>query len=200
MGTTTFFDIVASFITFGLLMLASFRLNQSSTENTSAYYANYMLQTNMLTLTLMLETDLRDIGKSYTRTNANPTPIRTAATNEFSFMVGPDQIDWIVSGPIGSGPNPAFCYVNRNVNGVPFRMNLGVVRMTFKYWNITSATDSMQAPVAQTNYTLIGPVDVSIQLESQYKQTQEYMKDVSEYEMYWRQIRSVARSTLVQNQ
>jgi len=202
MGNTVFLDIIGSFITFGLLLLATFRLNAGAAESSSAYYANYMLQTNMLTLTLMLETDLRDIGKNYTRTVANPTPIRTATFNEFSFYVGPNLIDWQVGYPaeLSSTQNPNDRYVRRNVNGTEFKMNLGVTNMTFKYWNITSPTDSMTTPVAQTNYSLIGPVDVSIQLESPFKRAQQYMNDTSQYEMYWRQIRSVARSTLVQLQ
>ena len=70
MGSSTWLDIIGSMTTFGLLLLIALRLNAGSNENTSAYYANYMLQTNMLTLTVMLETDLRDIGKNYTRTNS----------------------------------------------------------------------------------------------------------------------------------
>lgn len=202
MGSSGLLDIIGSFTTFGLLMLAMFRLNAGSTESTNAYYANYMLQTNMLTLTLMLETDLRDIGKNYTRTNSDPTPIRTAATNELSFMIGPDLIDWKVGDPseLTATPNPLDRYVRRNVNGVEHILNLGVTNMTFKYWKIDSPTDSLPAPVAQTDYSVIGPVDVSIQIESQYKRTQQYMNDTSEYEMYWRQIRSVARSTMIQSQ
>jgi hypothetical protein len=202
MGSSTWLDIIGSMTTFGLLLLISLRLNASSTESTSAYYANYMLQTNMLTLTLMLETDLRDIGKNYPRTVANPTPIRTATPNQFSFMIGTDQIDWVVGLPseLLSTPNPYDRYVRRNVNSVDHIMNLGVTRMTFKYWNVSSPTDSLTTPVDQTNFSLIGPVDVSIQLESPYKRAQQYMNDTTQYEMYWRQIRSVARSTLFQLQ
>jgi hypothetical protein len=202
MGSTTLLDIIGSMTTFGLLLLITLRLNASSNESTSAYYANYMLQTNMLTLTVMLETDLRDIGQNYTRTNDNPTPIRTATGNEFSFVIGPNLIDWIVGDPseVNSTQNPNIRYVRRNINGVQHIINLGVTKMIFKYWNITSATDSLTTPVSQTNFSFIGPVDVSIQLESQYKMKQQYMSDTSEYEIYWRQIRSVARSTLTQMQ
>ena len=202
MGSSTWLDIIGSMTTFGLLLLMALRLNASSNESSSAYNANYMLQTNMLNLTVMLETDLRDIGKGYIRTIPDPTPLKIAATNQFSFMIGTDRIDWIVGDPseIPETPNPNDRYVYRNVNGVIHKINLGVTKMTFKYWNISSPTDSLTSPVAQTNLTLIGPVDVSIQLESQYKMTQQYMMDTSQYEMYWRQIRSVARSTLFQLQ
>jgi len=201
-GSTGLLDIIGSFTTFGLLMLAMFRLNAGSNESTNAYYANYMLQTNMLTLTLMLETDLRDMGKNVPRSDAQPTAIVTAATNELSFYIGPDLIDWKVGDPseIPSTPNPLDRYVRRNINGIEHILNLGVTNMTFKYWRIDSPTDSIPAPVAQSNFSLIGPVDVSIQIESQYKRPQQYMNDTSTYEMYWRQIRSIARSTLVQSQ
>ena len=202
MGSSIWLDIIGSMTTFGLLLLMALRLNASSNESTSAYNANYMLQTSMLNLTVMLETDLRNIGKNYTRTNADPTPLRIAASNEISFMIGPNLIDWKVGDPseIPETPNPNDRYVYRNVNGVTNRINLGVTKMTFKYWNVASSTDSLTTPVAQTNLTLIGPVDVSIQLESPYKMTQQYMMDTTQYEMYWRQIRSVARSTLFQMQ
>jgi hypothetical protein len=202
MGQSVLLDSIGSLLVFGMLMLAINRLNAGSAESTNAYYANYMLQTNMLTLTLMLETDLRDIGKNYTRTNTNPTPIITATSTEFSFWDGANSIDWIVGDPseLSSTPNPNDRYVYRNVNGATFRMNLGVTNMKFKYWIIDSPTDSMPTPIDPTNFSRIGPVDVTIQIESQYKTTQQYMNDTSTYEMYWRQIRSVARYTLVQSQ
>ena len=202
MGQSVLLDTIGSLMIFGLLMLAIIRLNAGSAESTNAYYANYMLQTNMLTLTLMLENDLRDIGRNYTRTNTDPTPIRTATNSELSFMIVPNLIDWIVGNPseMSSTPNPNDRYVYRNVNGTTFKMNLGVTNMRFKYWKIDSPTDSLPAPIDPTNFALIGPVDVTIQIESQYKKTQQYMNDTSTYEMYWRQIRSIARSTLVQSQ
>ena len=112
---------------------------QASNESTGAYYDNYMLQTNMLTITLMLETDLRDIGKYYTRTNTAPTPIRTAKQNEFSFIVNGNTIDWIVGDTIeyNSKINPHLRYLRRNVNGVEHKMDLGLTKMVFKYWYIT---------------------------------------------------------------
>jgi hypothetical protein len=206
MGSSVWLDIVGSTTTFGLLLLIALRVNAGSNESTGAYYDNYMLQTNMLTLTLMLETDLRDIGKSYTRTNTDPTPIRTATPKEFSFMIGTDLIDWIVGDTIeyNSQVNPHLRYIRRNVNGVEHKMDVGLTKMTFKYWNLGSATDTLRSTVSQDSFSLIGPVDVTIQLESPYKLMQQvglsYMQDTTLYEIYWRQIRSVARSTLVQSQ
>jgi hypothetical protein len=206
MGSSMWFDIIGSMTTFGLLVLVALRLNAASNESTGAYYDNYMLQTNMLTLTLMLESDLRDIGKYYTRTNSAPTPIVTATQKEFSFIVNGKTIDWVVGDTIeyNSIINPHLRYLYRNVNGVVHRMDLGVTKMTFTYWYITDATTTLPSTVPQTSFSLIGPVDVSIQLESPYRLRQKdslsYTMDTTQYEIYWRQIRSVARSTLVQSQ
>jgi len=206
MGSSVWLDIVGSTTTFGLLLLIALRLNAGSNESTGAYYDNYMLQTNMLTLTLMLETDLRDIGKGYNRINSDPTPIRIATPKEFSFMINGNTIDWIVGDTIeyNSQVNPHLRYIRRNVNGVEHKIDVGLTKMSFKYWNIASATDTLCSTVSQDSFSLIGPVDVTIQLESPYKLMQKvglsYTQDTTLYEIYWRQIRSVARSTLIQSQ
>jgi hypothetical protein len=165
-----------------------------------------MLQNNMLTLTIMLETDLREIGKNYNRLNSAPTPIITAKQNEFSFIIDGNTIDWIVGDTIeyNSTVNPHLRYLRRNINGVEHKMDLGCTKMTFRYLNITDPTTELTPPVDQANFSYIGPVDVTVQLESPYKLLQKdslsYTRDTTLYEIYWRQIRSVARSTLVQTQ
>jgi hypothetical protein len=204
MGSTTILDIIGSTVTFGILLIIALRLNASAGESTSAYYASYMLQTNMLTLTTLLEDDLKHVGAWYAPIITDPTAIRVAAANEFSFIRDSDGklIDWRVgdSTEVNSPTNPHLRYVYRNVNGVQNRFNLGVTKMTFTYWYIVDPTVVVPGglPIAKASFGNIGPIDISIVLESPYKRTQQYMMDTSEYEMYWRQIRSVARTTLVQ--
>ena len=55
MGTSVMLDILGSLSTFGLLMLAVLRLNAAAGENSYAYNQNYILQRNMVVLTVMLE-------------------------------------------------------------------------------------------------------------------------------------------------
>jgi hypothetical protein len=205
MGSSSLLDIIGSITTFGLPLLCALRLNASASESSNAYYANYMLQTNMTTLTVMLENDLKQLGSYYTPTVTNPTAIVSAKSDEFSFWKGSELIAWKVGPPSelnspspGWTPNPYDCYLYRNVNGVVRRMNLGVTRMTFTYWNIADPTIVVTPPVPVSGFGNIGPIDVTIVLQSPYKMTQQYMNDTSQYEMYWRQIRSVARTTLVQ--
>jgi hypothetical protein len=201
MGSTTILDILGSTITFGLLLLMSLRLNANASESNSTFYANYMLQSNMLTLTVMLEDDLKHVGSWYAPTVADPTAIRIATSNEFSFFRNGVLVDWRVGDPSEipetSNPNDRYIYRTEN-NGVPNKLNLGATSMSFVYWNISDPTIQEYSPVPHSRYGNIGPIDISIQLESPYKRTQQYTNDTSQYEMYWRQIRSVARSTLVQ--
>jgi hypothetical protein len=201
MGSTTILDILGSTITFGLLLIISLRLNASASESNSTYYANYMLQSNMLTLTVMLEDDLKHVGSWYAPTVADPTAIRVAASNEFSFFRNGVLVDWRVGDPSEipetQNPNDRYIYRTEN-NGVPNKLNLGATLMTFTYWNISDPTIIEPAPVPHSRFGNIGPIDISIQLESPYKRTQQYTNDTSRYEMSWRQIRSIARSTLVQ--
>jgi hypothetical protein len=200
MGTSTILDILGSLTTFGFLLLIALGLNANASEKNTEYFASYMLQSNMLTLTLMLEDDLKHIGAYYTQTVADPTAIRVANSNEFSFYRNGDLIDYVVGTPLGTGQYPNSRYVYRNVNGTQNMMNLGVINMTFTYWDISDPTIKRSVPVAHANFGNIGPIDISIQMESPYKRKPDYSNpaDTSEYEMYWRQIRSIARTSLVQ--
>jgi hypothetical protein len=40
----------------------------------------------------------------------------------------------------------------------------------------------------------IGPIEVAIRLESSFRMEQEYMDDTTQYEMLWRQIRTISRN------
>ncbi|MGD0589847.1 MAG: hypothetical protein ABSA44_03475 [Bacteroidota bacterium] len=200
MGTSTLLDILGSLTTFGFLLLIALGLNANASEKNTEYFASYLLQSNMITLTVMLEDDLKHIGQNYTPTVANPTAIMTADSLEFSFYRNGDLIDYVVGAPLGIGQYPNSRYVYRNVNGTQNLMNLGVIHMTFTYWDIADPTIKRYPPVPQANFGNIGPIDISIQMESPYKRKPDYSNaaDTSEYEMYWRQIRSIARTTLVQ--
>jgi hypothetical protein len=199
MGTSTILDVIGSIIIFGVLLLMSLRLNASASEYNNAYNANYLLQRNMIVLTVILEQDLKSVGLNVP---LNVPAVLVADTKEFRFMKGADVIDYIVgdSTELASTDNPRDRYLYRNVNGVVNRMNLGVTNLAFIYWRIDDPTIQLATPVAVTGN--IGPIDVSITLESPYKLAQadnlSYMQDNSQYIMFWRQIRSIARRTQVQ--
>jgi hypothetical protein len=209
MGTSSILDIIGSVFVFGLLFLMVIRLNQSASENSAAYAADYMLQRNMATLTVMLEQDLKRVGLNSNATATGIPPILVAQPNRFQFLtdtsgstvpgaVAADIVEWRVGNPseIPETENPFDCYLYRTVNGVTTRMNLGVTDFRFKYYSIMNSTDSLLFPIVTLGN--IGPIDVTIRLQSPFKANQEYMDDASHYVMLWRQIRSVSRNSTLQ--
>jgi hypothetical protein len=209
MGSSSMLDIIGSIFIFGLLFLMVIRLNQSASENSMAYSADYMLQRNMTVLTVMLEEDLKRVGLNSNATLTGIPPIQVADSNRFRFLtdlsgsivpgaVATDIIEYRV-GPTSEVPqtqNPNDRLLHRTVNGVDRSMNLGVTDFRFRYFSIMNSTDSLTFPIA--NLGNIGPIDVTIRLESPFKARQEYMMDTSHYEMFWRQIRSVSRNSTLQ--
>jgi hypothetical protein len=218
MGNSYILDIIGSFSTFGLLMLAALRLNTGASENSFAYNQNYLLQRNMVVLTVMLEQDINHVGVQ----SGDPYGgIAYADSNDFQFYGDvtndgiPDSVEWRVGKPseLPETQNIRDCYVYRRVNGVTTKMNLGVTQFKFRYWKIIDPTDSVVPlpivhPTAATYSATgvstgnIGPIDVSIMLESPYRLKQEYTQsnDTSDYQMVWRQLRSVSRNTSIQFQ
>ncbi len=209
MGTSSILDTIGSFLVFGLLFLIVIRLNQSAHENSDAYSADYMLQRNMATLTVMLEQDLKRVGLNSNATLTATPPIQVAKADTFQFLtdlsgsttpgaVAADIVRWWVGNPseIPETANPNDCYVYRAVNGVATKMNLGVTQFSFRYYDIMDPTNTLAFPIA--NLGNIGPIDVTLKLESPYQAKQDYMMDTSNYVMLWRQIRSISRNSILQ--
>jgi hypothetical protein len=208
MGTTTLLDIIGSVSTFGLLLLATLRLNASASENNYAYNQNYLLQRNMVVLTVLLEDDLKHVGAGVNDVNGG---VQYADTNELrfrSFLPGnttttPNTVAWkYETTKPPNTPNPNIRYLSRTLDGVKTMMNLGVTEFTFHFWNVANPNTPVATPVSALTSPNpcgnIGPVSVSIRLESFYKMKQQYTNDTSQYDMVWRQIRSISRNNSVQ--
>jgi hypothetical protein len=220
MGTSTILDILGSLTTFGLLLIATLELNANASESNYAYTQSYLLQRNMVVLTTMLEDDLKHVGSGVSLIDPTITygGIQRADTADLIFLtVLPgsnvvNTVEWRfesgLAGPYITPPmNTNIHYLNRIVDGVPNRMNLGVTRFTINYWNVYDPTSPIIIPPVITpssvpNTGNIGPVSVLIRLESAFKMKQEYTSDTvrgsSQYEMVWRQIRSVSRNNSIQ--
>jgi hypothetical protein len=203
MGSTVMLDILGSLTTFGLLLLAVLRLNGASSENSYAYNQNYLLQRNMVVLTVMLEDDLKHVGAGIYDSDGG---IQYADTADLIFRtILPNTtyistIEWKLGALVGTTVNPNIRYLSRIVNGAENKMNLGVTQFAFQYWSVYDPNTRLTTPISTTaNGTgNIGPVSISIRLESPYKMKQLYMNDTSQYDMVWRQIRSVSRNNSIQ--
>lgn len=207
MGHTTLLDIIGSMVVGGILFIMAFRLNASASESSSAYLANYLLQRNMMGLTVMIEDDLKRVGLNNGNQNGG---ILTATSNRFRFQtdlqnVGATDVVEYFTGPtseLSSTQNPRDFYLYRRVNDDTVRMNFGLTKFEFQYYNIADPTLALLFPI--TAFGNIGPIDITIKLESPfavYKESaiqQDYMNDTTQYEMFWRQIRTVSRNTRLQ--
>jgi hypothetical protein len=159
----------------------------------------------MVVLTVMLESDLKHVGAQVYDDDGG---IQLADTTDLLFrgiMQGGNKIDtveWKLGGLVGTTPNPNIRYLSRIVNGVERKMNLGVTQFNFHYWSIIDANTKLPTPIVSGalggGTGNIGPISVYIRLESPYKMKQTYMNDTSQYDMVWRQIRTVSRNNSVQ--
>jgi hypothetical protein len=179
------------------------RLNGNASENSYAYNQNYLLQRNMVVLTVMLEDDLKHVGAGVYDQDGG---VILADTNDLKFRAdlpptgSIDTIEWKLGAKVPGSTNPNICYLSRIVNGKENKMNLGVTQFTFHYWRVDNPNTAVATPVttAGDGTGNIGPVSVSIRLESPYKMKQQYMNDTSQYDMVWRQLRSISRNNSIQ--
>jgi hypothetical protein len=212
MGSSTILDIISSTMTFGLLMLAILRINNSNSESNYAYNQNYLLQRNMVVLTAMLEDDLKHVGAGV---YDDAGGVQYADVNDLRFRTMlnrgqtiPNNIEWKYESDTTGIPkgitNPRIHYLDRIVDGVTQRMNLGVTSFAITYWSIMDPDSAMTTPIVATTPPAanpcgnIGPVSVSVRLESPFKATYLNPTDSVQYYMLWRQIRSISRNNSIQ--
>jgi hypothetical protein len=197
MGNTTLLDILGSTIIGGILFLTALRLNANAVENSTAYYANYLLQSNLVNLIVLLEDDFKRIGYCKIASNI-PEPAKaiiTADSSTFAFLtdnsnVGKvDTIQYSI-GPtseLAATPNPRDRYLYRKLNNkAPDKWNLGVTVFNFKYYSYDT---EIPLPYGTFQPSQAGLIDLSVQLESPAPMKQDYMQDTSQYQVFWRQIR-----------
>jgi hypothetical protein len=209
MGITYLLDIIGSTLTFGLLVLATLRMNANASENNYAFNQSYLLQRNMVVLTVLMEDDLRHVGSGVYDADGGVELADTSDLRFRTFLPGntsgvANRIEWRLetTGPPGI-TNPNIRYISRTVDGVQKLINLGVTRFNMQYWNVTDPTVLLTTPMVNTTIPNpcgnIGPISVTIQLESAYKMKLNYTSDTtSQYEMVWRQLRSISRNNSVQ--
>jgi hypothetical protein len=207
MGNTTLLDIIGSITTFGFLLLTVLRLNASASESAFGLNSNYLLQRNMVALTVMLEDDLKHVGAGVYDQYGG---ISLADTSHLTFRevfpgnTVPTTVEWNLEPTAPPGlQNTRIRYISRTVGGVTTMMNFGVTQFLLRYYRVDAANTEIVPPVGgivPNNTGNIGPISVTIRLESPYRPKAEYLAstDTSSYLMVWRQIRSVSRNNQIQ--
>jgi hypothetical protein len=135
------------------------------------------------------------------------SPIIIADSEDFCFQGDLtndgiiDQVEYFV-GPaseLPETPNPKDRYLTRIENGASIKMNLGVTKFIFKYYNISDPTAELKPlPVTGTARGNIGPIEIQIELGSPFILKQEYASDSSQYQMLWKQMRMISRNSTLQ--
>jgi len=201
-GSSTILDIIGSFVTFGVLFLMALRLNASTSESSSAYYENYLLQSNLTTIVTILEDDFSKIGYCADPSKINPASLamRYADTSRIRFWTDidnngtVDSIEYYI-GPLSElsdTPNPRDRYLYRKINNQdPYRIYVGLTQFRFQY---RRPDDEQIIPFPITNPQTIGLIELSIALESASPRKQEYMQDSSQYQIFWKQIRLTSKN------
>jgi hypothetical protein len=204
MGTSSLLDIIGSIVVGGMLLIMALNLNATAQEYSAAYYANYLLQSNLLTLVVMIEDDFKHIGycknpkllpAGSAIVDAESTKIvykadyyNTGAVNTVSYWAGPTS-------ELTSTDNPSDFYLYKQIDAAtPTQWNLGLTQFKLRYWDNAGTPDQMTYANALANPGTIRVTDLSIRLESPFKNKQQYMLDTNEYQLYWRELRMTSQA------
>lgn len=206
MGSSTLLDIIGSIFIGGILLIMALRLNATAQEYSSAYYSSYLLQSNLLTAVVMIEDDIKHIGycknpgllntgsaildAESTKISYQTDYYDIGAVNTVTYWAGTNA-DFMADFPKATTPNMFYLYKQID-NQTPVKWNLGMTQFKLAYWNNYDTPDSMHFPI--TDLGAIKITDVSIRLESPFKEQQQYMMDKSEYQLYWRELRMTSRA------
>jgi hypothetical protein len=201
MGSASMLDIIGSFFVGGMLLLIGLRLNAQANEARAVYASSYILQQNITTVIDILEFDFRKIGycKDWRKIPDPSKSIRIADSNKVRFWADYnndgvlDSITYYLGSPseLSDTPNPRDCYLYRQINNsTPSKMNLGLTRLAFKYFD--AENDSIPFPI--TNPRIVYYMQVEVSVETAVPYQQEYMNDPSQYQVFWKQIRLVTKN------
>jgi len=185
------------------------RLSAEAEEAAIMHLSNFLLQRNMVVVSAIIENDLKNMGfnnirqEGYNKATGSSF-ILFADSNGISFKTdltpddGPNEdiITYKEGDLVQYTENPRDRYLERIVNGKRELLNVGLTELRFAYYDVSEPTKKLNFPI--TSPGNIGPIEVSIKLETPDRMHPEYSVDTSQYEMYWRQFRIMARRLLLQ--
>jgi hypothetical protein len=203
MGFNTIFDIIGSIFIAGTLLIIVLNLQGDISQMTFTYGNDLIVQSNMTTITKLLETDFRRIGywslidSPFVATSA----IRAAGQHNITFLADVDNTGaldtikyWIGSkSDLTITPNPNDFPLYRQVNSNAAVMyNFGLTLFDFKFYKSVNQVgkDSLAFPISigSDGSSEIFYVQLEIMLQSRAAYDSLYTYS------YWKQLRLEAQN------
>jgi len=199
MGTSSLIDIIGSFFVAGILLLMGLQLNASSNEVRATYSGNYTLQTDLTTLIELLQADFRKIGYCRAWQKMTSPAVTIAEQHRIRYKAdlnnngNVDSVTYYTgsTSELTDTPNPYDFYLYRQVDTqTPIRYNLGLIQFDLAYRNATD--DSLTFPISDTRTVYYMSISLAVSSPAPYKD--EFTKDTSMYQVYWKQMRLVSKN------
>jgi hypothetical protein len=206
MGSQVILDLIGSTLIFGLLLLMTLQVNNSTSETVQGFRGDLLVQQNLVAFVQMLEVDFRKIG--YCKDPLKiPNPAKAilyADSIKIKFLTdynndgSVDSIAYYV-GPkseASGSPNPNDRYFYRVVNNAtPMPVNFGITIFDLRYFD--SMKNQLSFPI--TNPGLIQSMQITIQIENIAATTLLTNKGTMDIRQqyqsaFWRQVRLVAKN------
>ena len=191
MGYATIIDIAGSILIGGMMLGIMLKLNSSASWNVYSNSGELNCQTNLTSMSLMLENDFRKIDycEDYTNIQDPAKAIVAADSTSIKFIVdlnrvgGMDTVNYYL-GPateLNSTANPRDKILYRIVNSAAkMGSDAGITRFYMVYYNAMG--DTIHTPVSTTDLPLINDIELNLNIEN-------ISIDSSLANSYWRQTR-----------
>jgi hypothetical protein len=203
MGFNTIFDIIGSIFIAGSLLIIVLNLQGDIAQMTFTYGNDLIVQSNMTTVTRMLESDFRRIG--YWAALDSPLvgtkAIRAATVHSIKFLAdlnddgNLDTVKYWVGAKtdLGVTPNPNDFPLYRQVNSSPALMyNFGVTQFDFTFYQSQNQVSKVPLtfPIAfnadGTSQIFYIQLEIMLQSRESYDSLYTYS--------YWKQLRLEAQN------
>lgn len=193
MGTSTLLDIMGAIMIGGILMLNMMRVYFNTSETSTQYVSEFMVQESLVDFTTMLEYDFRKIGyvKGQENLSHAAQAIKTADKHKLVFYADIDnsgdqeEIEYSVgdSTQLTNTPNihdvPFFRKVDGSGAGIG---SYGIVEFQLEYFDYSGI--KLKTPV--TNLGAVSTISITVSCESPFYS--EVERDLNA-RAYWKQIR-----------
>ncbi len=194
MGNITLIDLLASAVIAGFLLLMVHHSNERINETLFTSGNDLVVQTHLVNLVNVMQTDLRRIGycKDQMKIPDVSKALLSADVHGLTFLTDVDDdgevdtVQYSIGTPddLTGTPNPRDMMLYRRVNGSTIAMSIGMTKFDFTYFDIRDA--ELVFPVLSTDD--VHSLQINLQLESTFPYDDSFAYTA------WRQLRMKTRN------